>query len=187
VSTASHDIVLVDARGQAVGSGEKLDVHHRGALHRAFSIFLFNARGEQLLQRRAHAKYHSGGLWTNACCGHPRPGEATAAAAARRLGEELGIEAPLSEAFAFTYRAELDRGLVEHEYDHVFLGRFDGEPRPDPAEVEAWRWLGADALRGELAAQPERFTAWFRICAERVLEHQQAAGAISRGTAPAGR
>jgi isopentenyl-diphosphate delta-isomerase len=166
VSAASHDIVLVDARGQAVGSGEKLDVHHRGALHRAFSIFLFNARGEQLLQRRAHGKYHSGGLWTNACCGHPRPGEATTAAAARRLGEELGIEAPLGEAFAFTYRAELDRA---------------------PAEVEAWRWLGADALRGELAAQPERFTAWFRICAERVLEHQQAAGAISRGTAPAGR
>jgi len=173
VSAAAHDVVLVDAQDRAVGSGEKLDVHRRGALHRAFSIFLFNARGEQLLQRRAHRKYHSGGLWTNACCGHPRPGEATAAAAARRLGEELGIEVTLSEAFAFTYRAELEHGLVEHEYDHVFLGRFDGEPRPDPTEVEAWRWLAADALRGELAAQPQGFTAWFRICAERVLAEVQ--------------
>ena len=129
------DIILVNEEDVQVGTMEKMEVHERGLLHRAFSVFIFNKAGEMLLQQRALSKYHSGGLWTNACCSHPRPGEKTEDAAARRLFEELGFGTELRFAFSFTYKAAFDNGLTEHEFDHVFVGHFDGPLRPDPKEV----------------------------------------------------
>ena len=157
----NEQIVLVNDADEVVGAGEKLDVHRRGVLHRAFSVFLFNPDGEVLLHRRAAGKYHSGGLWTNTCCGHPRPGEDTCEAAGRRLVEEMGIRSELREVGAFAYSAELDSGFIENEIDHVFVGRFDGDPRPDPAEVDDWAWVGLREVRARLAGAPDQFTVWF--------------------------
>lgn len=165
-----EQVILVDEQDRELGTQEKIRAHRDASLHRAFSVFLLNSAGEMLLQRRAAGKYHSGGLWTNACCSHPRPGESTPAAAARRLREEMGIACPLEEAFAFLYRAELDGGLSEHEYDHVFLGRTDALPVPDEAEVEGWRWVDTRELVDDLRERPERYTAWFRIAIEEMLE-----------------
>ena len=155
-------VILVDEQNRALGTAEKLSAHAEGRLHRAFSVFVFDRAGRLLLQRRARAKYHSGGLWSNTACGHPRPLEPTAAAARRRLREEMGFDCELTEAFGFVYRAELDNDLVEHEYDHVFVGTFDGEPAPDPSEVEGWRWLSVGELRRELREHPRDFTYWLR-------------------------
>jgi isopentenyl-diphosphate delta-isomerase len=170
VAQEMDDIVLVDERGQQIGTGEGLAVHRHGSLHRAFSTFVFSRRGELLLQQRTREKYHSGGLWTNTCCGHPRPGENLTSAAEQRLEEEMGFRVPLREIFSFVYCVRLDNELTEHEYDHVHIGRFDGSPRPDPSEVEGWRWMAPEALRLDVASHPERYTVWFRICLERVLE-----------------
>lgn len=178
---AEERVVLVDENDAELGTLEKQRAHAEGRLHRALSVFVMNSQGEMLLQQRAAAKYHSGGLWTNACCSHPRPGEDVQAAAHRRLREEMGIECPLEPAFAFTYRAEVGGGLVEHEFDHVFLGRFDGEPAPAADEVDAWRWAPVDLLADEVADAPEQFTPWFRVVfarpdwAERLAAFQLAA------------
>lgn len=154
-------VILVDEDDVERGSAEKLRAHQDGALHRAFSILVFNRGGELLLQRRAAEKYHSPGLWTNTCCGHPRPGEDTAAAARRRLREEMGFECELQPLCGVRYRADVGAGLVENEYDHVFVGRYDGPPHPDPGEVQAWRWARVDGIRREVAAGADGFTAWF--------------------------
>lgn len=156
-------VILVDANDRPLGTAEKLAAHRAGQLHRAFSVFVLNDADELLLQRRADGKYHSGGLWSNTCCSHPRPGEATEDAARRRLVEELGFSCPLEHAFAMVYRAEVGSELVEYEYDHVFLGRWSGSPRPDPSEVSEWRWIPLDSLREEVARSPGRFTYWFRV------------------------
>ena len=156
-------MVLVDESDAEIGTLEKQRAHAEGRLHRALSVFVLNSRGEMLLQRRAAGKYHSGGLWTNACCSHPRPGEPVSQAAQRRLHEEMGIRCPLRPAFAFVYRADVGGGLVEHEYDHVFLGRWDGEPAPSTDEVDDWRWAPLERVAEEVAAQPDRFTPWFRM------------------------
>ena len=164
-----EQVILVDERDRELGAGEKLQAHRDGALHRAFSVFIFDGAGRLLLQRRARGKYHSGGLWSNTACGHPRPGEATADAARRRLREEMGLECELEEAFGFIYRVRFDDGLHEHEFDHVFAGRFDGspEPDPDPDEVCEWRWVDLPTLRADVAASPESYTHWFRLCLDR--------------------
>jgi isopentenyl-diphosphate delta-isomerase len=174
----ADDLVLVDENDRPLGTAEKLAAHQRGgALHRAFSVFLFDAAGRMLLQRRAAGKYHFGGLWTNACCSHPRPAEAVADAARRRVREELGIDVPLDHAFGFVYRAEDPAsGLTEHEYDHVFVGRFDGEAVPDPAEVAALRWVEPAELLRDVEAAPGQYTPWFKIVLERVLRHRDAQG-----------
>jgi isopentenyl-diphosphate Delta-isomerase len=156
-------VILVDCDDVPVGVRAKQDAHVEGLLHRAFSIFVFDTRGRMLLQRRATGKYHSGGLWSNTCCSHPRPGESTMAAAQRRLFEEMGFNCPLITACSFVYRADVGGGLIEHEYDHVFVGHFDGDPAPDPAEVEDWRWLGVEQLTREVRGRPDRFTYWFHI------------------------
>jgi len=160
----SEQVIFVDGQDRAVGAGEKMAAHRSGALHRAFSVFVFDAEGRLLLQRRASGKYHSGGLWSNTACGHPRPGETTPGAARRRLREEMNIDCELSEAFAFVYRAELDGGLVEHEYDHVYVGTYNGaDPHPDPSEVEGWRWVTLDELRRGLRDEPHRYTYWLNV------------------------
>jgi isopentenyl-diphosphate Delta-isomerase len=160
-------VILVDERDREVGVAEKMRAHAEGLLHRAFSVFVFDRAGRLLLQRRALSKYHSGGLWSNTCCSHPRPGETVAAAARRRLAEEMSFDCELRPAFEFLYRAELGGGLTEHEYDHVFVGSFDGEPRPDPSEVGDWRWIGWEELREDLAARPQRYSYWLRLALER--------------------
>lgn len=163
-------VILVDPQDRPIGAGHKLDVHREGQLHRAFSILIFNARGDLLLQRRAEGKYHFAGRWSNSCCGHPRPGESTYRAALRRLGEELGFQAPLTEDARLVYRAvDPDSGLIEHEYLHVFRGRFVGEPRPDPDEVGAWRWMSVPGVRRALAQRPGLFTPWFSLLVAQVL------------------
>jgi isopentenyl-diphosphate delta-isomerase len=157
----TENVVLIDEADAALGEGEKLEVHRRGLLHRAFSVFAFNAGGELLLQRRALSKYHSGGLWTNTCCGHPRPGEATADAARRRLGEELGIGCgELEPAGTLRYRAQL-ADLVENELDHLLVTHVEDQPQPDPEEVGEWRYIGREELDAWIAERLEDFTAWF--------------------------
>jgi isopentenyl-diphosphate delta-isomerase len=163
-----EEVILVDADDREVGTAEKLDAHARGLLHRALSVFLFDDRGRVLLQRRADAKYHTGGRWANTCCSHPRPGETTGAAAARRLREEMGVAVALEHALTFTYRAEFEDGLVEHEVDHVFTGRFDGRPAPNADEVRGWAWREVDELERELAAAPERFAPWLALALARL-------------------
>src|SRR5690349_15951298 len=129
------EVILVDENDKAVGSAEKMKAHVKGMLHRAFSVFIFNTKGEMLLQQRALNKYHSGGLWTNACCSHPSPGEEIAASAVKRLSEELGFQTTIEKAFEFLYKADFDNGLTEHEFDHVFIGHYDGDINFCPEEV----------------------------------------------------
>lgn len=168
---ALERVILVDEQDSPQGDGDKLGVHRLGQLHRAFSIFVFNAKGDVLLQRRAAGKYHFAGLWSNSCCGHPRPGEATATAAARRLGEELGFQTPLTERMQLIYRAEdAESGLIEYEYLHIFIGLYVDDPRPDPAEVSAWRWTPVDVIRRAIGKTPQTFTPWFRLIAGPVFD-----------------
>ncbi len=155
-------VILVDAEDNAIGSGEKIATHKEGKLHRAFSIFLFNDAGEILMQRRAMKKYHSGGLWTNTCCGHPRPGENTEDAAQRRLEEEMGMKVPLREIDTFTYHVDFGTGLFEHEYDHVFIGQFNGPPTPNPDEVMDWKWMSVPDLRKALQDDRDQYTYWIK-------------------------
>ncbi len=162
----AEQLILVDADDRELGAGEKLEVHRAGTLHRAFSVFIFDRRGRLLLQQRAAGKYHSAGLWSNTACGHPRPGEATREAARRRLREEMGLDCELREAFEFVYRAELEGSLVEHEYDHVFVGTCETEPAPDPSEVAAWRWVTMGELREGLRAEPRRYSSWLKLAIE---------------------
>ncbi len=166
-------VVLVNEHDEAIGTMEKMAAHRAGMLHRAFSIFLFDGEGRVLLQQRADAKYHSPGLWSNACCSHPHPEEDVLSAADRRLMEELGTEARLEQRFAFTYHARFANDLQEHEFDHVLFGASTGGLHPDPAEVQAVRWLSPEELSAELSATPEAFTPWLRICWPQVLEHLQ--------------
>ena len=177
---AEEEVILVDERDRVLGSSGKLRAHLTGALHRAFSVFVFDERGRLLLQKRAAGKYHSAGLWSNTACGHPRPGEATEAAARRRLREEMGLDCDLRAAFEFVYRAELDGALVEHEYDHVFVGTHDAEPAPDPSEVEAWRWVSMRELREGLRSEPQSYSYWLKVAVEgehwRKLEAAVSAG-----------
>lgn len=164
-------VILVDEHDAPVGEAEKLEAHRMGVLHRAFSVFVQDGAGQVLLQRRATSKYHSGGLWSNTCCGHPRPGEDTRAAALRRLREEMGLACLLKPAGTFIYRASLG-DLVEHEYDHVFAGVFPGSPQPDPAEVAEWRWVSLDELERELATYPERYTVWLPQALEQLRRNR---------------
>ena len=160
-------VVLVNAEDQEIGRMEKQEAHVKGELHRAFSVFLYNEKGEVLLQRRALHKYHSGGLWTNTCCSHPRPEEAPADAAKRRLVEEMGIEASFSHAFSFIYKQQVG-DLIEHELDHVFIGSFDGEAVINPEEVAEAKYISVEALKADMALNPKAYTIWFRLCFERV-------------------
>lgn len=161
--SATVEVVLVNEHDEQTGTMEKLAAHRTPNLHRAFSVFLFNSQGKMILQRRALHKYHSGGLWTNTCCSHPYPGEDVESAAQRRLKEEMGIEAPLQKAFHFTYQAQFDNGLIEYEFDHVFVGEYDGNIQPDPDEVGDYCYKSLEDIRQDLAVKPGIYTAWFGI------------------------
>lgn len=156
-------VVLVDEQDQPLGSMEKMEAHQKGVLHRAISVLIFNSKGELLLQQRALSKYHSGGLWTNTCCSHPREDETPAQAAARRLHEEMGINPPLEFSHTFIYRAELDKGLTEYELDHVFIGKYDLPPHINPNEASDWQFIALDELQRDLTEHPTRYTEWFKI------------------------
>lgn len=166
-----ESVILVDTGGQAIGIMDKLEAHQNGNLHLAFSVFIFNSKGQLLLQQRALDKYHSGGLWTNTCCSHPRAGETIIDAGRRRLKEEMGMETELTELFQFSYRHEFENGLIEHEYDHVLIGISDQLPEPDPDEVADFRYMNTGTLVLNLMAQPDIYTPWFRICLDRVLKN----------------
>lgn len=158
-----QQVILVNEADEPIGIMEKLEAHRRGLLHRAFSVFIFDRKGRMLLQQRAAEKYHGGLLWTNACCSHPFPGETVEAAAQRRLREELGFQTPLQKAFAFTYRADVENGLTEHEFDHVFTGTYEGRIEADRSEVADVKYLEMEQIKSDLEKTPEKFTAWFRL------------------------
>ena len=169
-------VVLVDEQDVPIGTRGKMDAHRSGELHRAFSVFVFDAQDRLILQQRALGKYHSGGLWTNTCCSHPRPGEPVAEAAVRRLRGEMGIVCQgLEHQFSFIYRAEVGNGLAEHELDHVLFARHGGDVRPDEREAMAWRAVTDEELDHELRTRPDRFTAWLRSCWPLVKERRGAA------------
>jgi isopentenyl-diphosphate delta-isomerase len=161
-TNSEEQLILVDERNRAIGTEGKTAVHRAGLLHRAFSIFLVDDHGRLVLQRRSPEKYHSGGLWANACCGHPRPGEQTITGARRRLNEELGVAPQLSFGFFARYRAELDGGMHENEFVYVYFGRLAGEPRPDPSEVAEVALLAYDEVRRRIEQDPHGFAFWFR-------------------------
>ena len=158
-----EEVVLVNERDEPVGTMEKMEAHRQAILHRAFSVFVFNKNGDVLMQQRAFSKYHSGGLWTNTCCSHPRPGEPVLDAAHRRLQEEMGFNTALTKAFDFTYKADFENGLTEHEFDHVFTGIYDGPIDFNTDEVAAYTFMHAKDLEQQIQEIPERFTAWFHI------------------------
>ncbi len=162
------DVILVDEHDTPVGRMEKLEAHQKALLHRAFSIFIFNTKGELLLQQRAAGKYHCPGLWTNTCCSHPAPGEDTGAAALRRLREEMGFTTALEKIFSFIYKAPFDNGLTEHEYDHVFTGIYDGPVQPDPSEVADYCYKPMEEISRSLQSHPQKYTPWFRIAFPRL-------------------
>lgn len=165
-------VVLVDEKDNPVGTIEKIEAHEKGLLHRAFSVLLFNDRKELLLQKRALNKYHCGGLWTNTCCSHPRPSEDIKKAAVKRLKEEMGIACELKKVFDFIYKARFDNGLTEHEFDHVFFGKFSGKPVINTDEVADWKYISLEALRKDILADPDLYTPWFRIIIEKMEEHR---------------
>jgi isopentenyl-diphosphate delta-isomerase len=163
---ALEKVILVDENDRPLGQAPKLEAHERGDLHRAFSVLVHDDSGSMLLQKRHPGKYHSGGLWTNACCGHPRPGEATIDAASRRLQEEMGIDCKLVPMHSLIYRADVGNGLVEHEFVHIFSGVWHGPITADPREAEDHAWRTLADLQLDIAEHPQRFTAWFRLYIE---------------------
>ena len=169
-----EEVILVDTKDRPIGIMEKMEAHQSGGkLHRAFSAFVFNKNNELLLQRRALSKYHSGGLWTNTCCSHPRPGEDTIEAGKRRMEEELGISCKLKEAFTFIYKEPLDNETTEYEFDHVLIGRFDGELHLNHEEVERIKWLSLSEISNLMNEHPEDFTVWFKIAFEHVENYMK--------------
>lgn len=162
------NVVLVDENDVAIGTIKKLEAHQKALLHRAFSVFVFNNKNELLLQKRNVAKYHSGGLWTNTCCGHPRPNEDTKSAAERRLFEEMGFKITITKKFDFIYQTEFDNGLAEHELDHVFFGVYDNNPKPDPLEVSDWKFVHIIDIMEDIKKFPQTYTFWFKICLDKI-------------------
>jgi len=164
------EVILVNEHDDEIGFMPKLEAHQKGALHRAFSVFIFNSKGEVLLQQRAFGKYHSEGLWSNTCCSHPLPHESTQSGAFRRLQEEMGIQAPLKFLYSFLYQVKLENGLTEHELDHVFWGTSDHEPIINTAEVSNYKYMSVKELKTELIQNPAKYTEWLKICFDSVSE-----------------
>ena len=160
---SKEKVILVDENDIQVGLMPKLEAHQKGLLHRAFSIFIFNSNYELLLQKRAISKYHSGGLWTNTCCSHPREGENTLDAANRRLLEEMGIKTNLRKVFDFTYKADLDNELTENEFDHVYYGIYNEDPVINFDEADDYKWIDMETLSKDITLNGQNYTVWFKI------------------------
>jgi len=165
------DVILVDEMDRPLGTMEKMEVHQKALLHRAFSVFIFNEKGEMLLQKRAANKYHSAGLWTNACCSHPRPGTNTMNAAVQRLQEEMGFITVLEKVFDFIYKTPFDNGLTEYEFDHVFVGTYDGNIDPDPREVADFCFMPVDEIKNSMQSHADKYTAWFKIAFPKIEDY----------------
>ncbi len=165
-----EQVVLVDENDNPIGLMEKIEAHEKALLHRAFSVFIFNKKGELMLQQRAASKYHSPLLWTNTCCSHQRDGETNLEAGKRRLQEEMGFVTELNEVFSFIYKAPFDNGLTEHELDHVMVGSFEGSPSINKEEVESYKWMNLDDLKSDIKNNPDIYTAWFKIIFDKSFE-----------------
>jgi isopentenyl-diphosphate Delta-isomerase len=169
-----EQVILVNEKDEPVGTMEKMEAHRNGGhLHRAFSVFIFNSQQKMLLQQRSSEKYHSGGLWTNTCCSHPYPDEETGAAAQRRLQQEMGFATPVYKAFAFTYKAPFANGLTEWEYDHVFVGHYNGPVQPNPAEVKNYCYQSIEEIKSGLQLRPGNYTEWFKIAMPKLEAYLQ--------------
>ncbi|GAA4292173.1 isopentenyl-diphosphate Delta-isomerase [Aestuariibaculum suncheonense] len=166
-----EQVILVNEKDEPIGLMPKMEAHEKALLHRAFSVFIFNDKNELMLQQRAAHKYHSPLLWTNTCCSHQRDGESNLDAGKRRLQEEMGFVAELKETTSFIYKAPFDNGLTEHEYDHVMVGYYNDSPNINPDEVEAWKWMSLEAVKEDMALQPEIYTEWFKIIFDKFYQH----------------
>ncbi|MBL7472753.1 isopentenyl-diphosphate Delta-isomerase [Robertkochia sediminum] len=164
-------VILVNEKDEPIGTMEKIEAHEKALLHRAFSVFVFNDKGETMIQQRALHKYHSPGLWTNTCCSHQREGETNIQAGKRRLMEEMGFTTELQEVFSFIYKAPFDNGLTEHELDHVMIGKYTDAPEINPDEVADWKWMSLEDIKSDMQDHPENYTAWFRIIFEKFYAH----------------
>lgn len=171
LSMEEEKVILVNEQDEKIGLMPKQEAHEKGLLHRAFSVFIFNAENELMMQQRALHKYHSPGLWANTCCSHQRDGESSIEAGKRRLMEEMGFTTKLKETTSFIYRAPFDNGLTEHELDHILVGNFEGTPTINPDEVAAWKWMQLEAVKIDIQANPEIYTAWFKIIFDKFYTH----------------
>lgn len=166
-----NKVVLVDEQDKVLGEMNKMEAHEKGILHRAFSIFIFNSKGQMLIHQRANEKYHGGGLWTNACCSHPQWDEDIKESAEQRLQFEMGLQCDLKRVFAFVYHTPVENDLIEHEYDHVLVGYTNQQPIPNPIEVQAYQWIDKLELLQKIKDQPEAFTYWFRMALPQIIKH----------------
>lgn len=166
-----EQVILVDENDQKIGLMAKMEAHEKALLHRAFSVFIMNDKGELMLQQRAAEKYHSPLLWANTCCSHQRDGESNLEAGKRRLQEEMGFVSDLKEVFSFIYKAPFDNGLTEHELDHVMIGNYNDAPVINPEEVESYKWMTPEDVKKDMALSPEIYTAWFKIIFEKFYEY----------------
>lgn len=169
-----EQVILVNTNDEPIGLMPKLEAHQKAVLHRAFSVFILNAKNQVMLQQRAHHKYHSPLLWTNTCCSHQRAGETNIQAGKRRLQEEMGIVAELKELFHFIYKAPFDNGLTEHELDHVMVGYYENEPEINLDEVESWKWMHIEEIRQDLQQNPDLYTVWFKIIFDEFYHYLEA-------------
>lgn len=171
-------VILVNEKNQPIGTMPKMLAHEKALLHRAFSVFIMNSKGEVMLQQRAKQKYHSPLLWTNTCCSHQREGESNIEAGKRRLQEEMGFTTQLKEVVSFIYKAPFDNGLTEHEFDHVMVGNYEEAPKINPEEVADWKWMPLEAINEDIREQPEVYTEWFKIIFEKFYKHLQQSESI---------
>lgn len=165
-----ENVILVNENDQEMGIMEKMEAHKKGLLHRAISVFIFDINGRLLIQKRAITKYHSKGLWSNTACSHPLINETNLEAANRRLKQEMGMECKLQKAFDFIYNEPLDSNLIEHEFDHVYIGFTNDIPKPNPDEVSEWKYISHKELHEDIIANPFNYTVWFKKIYERVNE-----------------
>ncbi|MDT0676740.1 isopentenyl-diphosphate Delta-isomerase [Autumnicola musiva] len=171
---AMEKVILVNESDEQIGLMEKIEAHEKALLHRAFSVFVFNDKNELMIQQRALGKYHSPGLWTNTCCSHQREGESNITAGKRRLHEEMGFSTELKDTISFIYKAPFDNGLTEHEYDHILVGQFDGEPDLNPDEVADWKWISLEDVEKDMKENPDIYTEWFKIIFDKYYTHIKA-------------
>ena len=168
-----EQVILVNEKDEQIGLMPKMEAHEKALLHRAFSVFVFNDQNQLMIQQRAMGKYHSPGLWTNTCCSHQREGESNIEAGRRRLREEMGFTTELKDTISFIYKAPFDNGLTEHEFDHILVGHYNGEPILNPEEAHAYKWIGLEELKKDMSKNPQTYTEWFKIIFDKYYKHIQ--------------